>query len=370
MADWQAAASLGSPAAPSTAGQAPPGKPPTGKPPTGKPPTGKPPTVRGLPRAAWAFAARRVFHGFVRHRGIDSAAGLTYFSALAFFPAALTVVAAFSLGNGRGNAATVILDIVDEVAQKSTVDAIRGPLTELFTVTNPGIGLAIGLLLSLWSLSSYATAFGRAVNSVYELEEGRQLWKFRGTMLVLSVFLLLVFAGIFTLLLATPRIAAAIAGSLGIGEPWVAVWSVGRWPVLLGLVTLLIAVLYYFTPNVRHGRMRWVSFGAVFVVLVSGVASALFALYVVAVGTYDRIYGWLGGAIAILIWLYITNLVLVLGAEVDAEVVRLRQLGAGIAAEAIVQLPMRDTTRNLMLARQRAADEAEGRAIRENVPRR
>lgn len=325
------------------------------------------PTAKGLPRSAWAYAARRVFHGFVRHRGIDSAAALTYFSSLAIFPAALSVVAAFSLGNGRRNAATVILDIVDEVAQKSTVDALRGPLTELFTVTNPGVALGVGLLLSLWSLSSYATAFGRAVNSVYELEEGRQLWKFRGTMLALSVFLLAMFAAILTLLLTTPRIAAAIAASLGVGEPWLAVWSIGRWPVLLILVALLIAVLYYFTPNVRHDRMRWVSFGALFVIVVWGAATTLFALYVVTVGTYDKIYGWLGGAIALLIWLYITNLVLVLGAEVDAEVVRVRQLAVGIQAETIVQLPMRDTARNLMLARQRAKDEADGRAMREDA---
>ncbi|CAN5179303.1 YihY/virulence factor BrkB family protein [soil metagenome] len=324
-------------------------------------------TVRGLPRSAWAYAARRVMHGFVRHRGIDAAAALTYYAALAIFPAALTVVAAFSLGNGRRDAAAVILDIVDEVAQASTVDAIRGPLTELFTVTNPGIAFAVGIALSLWALSSYATAFGRAVNSVYELEEGRQLWKFRGTMLLLSVFLLVMFAAVIVLLLTTPRLAAAIAASLGVGEPWITVWNAGRWPVLLALVTLLIAVLYYFTPNLRRHRMRWVSFGAVFVIVVWGAATALFALYVATVGTYDRIYGWLGGAIALLVWLYITNFVLVLGAEVDAEVVRLRQLGAGIAAESIVQLPMRDTARNHMLARQRAKDEAEGRVMREEA---
>lgn len=324
-------------------------------------------TSRGLPRAAWAYAVRRVLHGFVRHRGLDSAAGLTYFAALGIFPAALTVVAALSLGNGRRDAATVILDIVDEVAQPATVEAVRGPLTQLFTVTNPGVALGIGILLCLWSFSSYATAFGRAVNSVYEVEEGRQLWKFRGTMLVLSVFLLVAYAAIAALLLTTPRIAEAIAGSLSIGEPWVTAWAFGRWPVLLALVTLVIAVLYFFTPNVRHHRMRWVSYGAVFVIVVWGLATALFGLYVATVGTYDRIYGWLGGAIALLIWLYITNYVLVLGAEVDAEVMRLRQLGAGIQAEQVIQLPMRDTARNLMLARQRAQDEAEGRAIRETV---
>ena len=325
------------------------------------------PTVRGLPRSAWKYAARRVLHGFMRHRGIDSAAALTYFNALAIFPAALATVAVFSIYNGKQDAAAVLLDVVDEVGTSSTVEAVQGPLTELFTVTNPGIALAVGLVLSLWSLSSYATAFGRAVNSVYELEEGRQLWKFRGTMIVLAAFLLVMVAAIVALLVTTPRIAEAIAHTWGIGEPWVTVWSIGRWPVVAALFTLLIAVLYFVTPNVRHDRMRWVSFGALFAIIVWGAATALFGTYVTMVGAYDKVYGWLGGGVALLVYLYITNLVLVLGAEVDAEVVRLRQLGAGIAAEDIVQLPMRDTTRNLMLARQRAADIAEGRAMREDA---
>lgn len=326
-------------------------------------------TSRGLSRRAWKYAARRTWHGFVRHRGLDSAAALTFFSALAIFPAALSVVSVFALAEGRQDAATVILDIIDEVARDDTVDTLRAPITQLFTIGNPGIALALGLVLSIWTLSSFSTAFGRAVNSVYEVQEGRQIWKFRGLMLILAAFLLVVFAAIITLLVVTPSFASAIAEASGVGEPWITVWSIARWPALLILVTLVMAVLYYFTPNVRHDRVHWVSVGALFAIVVWAVATTVFALYATNVGTYDRIYGWLGGGLAVLIWLYITNFVLVLGAEVDAEVVRLRQLGAGIAAEEIVQLPMRDTTRNLMLARQRAADIADGRAIRESAER-
>ncbi|MBN9238142.1 MAG: hypothetical protein BGO97_00555 [Micrococcales bacterium 70-64] len=307
------------------------------------------------------FAARRAWHGFIRHRGIDSAAALAFFSSLALFPMALTVVSAYALGNGREDAARNLLAIVGEVVQPETVDTLREPLTQLFTVANPGVGLVIGLVLSLWSLSSYATAFGRAVNTVYEVHEGRQIWKFRGLMLVLAVVLLALFAAIAVLLLTTQRVATAV----GIAEPWLTVWAIGRFPVVILLFTLLIAVLYYVTPNVRHERVRWVSFGALFAIVVWGLATAAFTVYVSTVGTYDRVYGWLGGGLALLLWLYITNLVLVLGAEVDAEFVRLRQLRAGIPAEEVVQLPMRDTRRNLMLARQRAQDEAEGREIRD-----
>jgi len=172
---------------------------------------------------------------------------------------------------------------------------------------------------------------------------------------------LALFAAIAVLLLTTQRVATAV----GIAEPWLTVWAIGRFPVVILLFTLLIAVLYYVTPNVRHERVRWVSFGALFAIVVWGLATAAFTVYVSTVGTYDRVYGWLGGGLALLLWLYITNLVLVLGAEVDAEFVRLRQLRAGIPAEEVVQLPMRDTRRNLMLARQRAQDEAEGREIRD-----
>ena len=324
------------------------------------------PTARGLPRSSWAFAARRAWHGFVRHSGIDSAAAMSFFSALAIFPAALSVVSALAIGNGDGRRATdFLLSIADELAQPATVETIRAPLEALLSISNPGIALAIGLVLSLWSLASYATAFGRAVNRAYEVQEGRQIWKFRGLMLVVSAFLLVEFTLIAALLLTTPRVAEAIGQSIGIGEPWITTFDIARWPLLAVLVGLMIGVLYYFTPNVTHERIRWISHGAIFAIVVWLLGSAGFVLYASTIAPYDRIYGWLGGGLVLLIWLYISNLVFALGAEVDAEVMRLRQLHAGIAAEESIRVTMRDTTRNLMLARQRAADEAEGRSIRE-----
>ncbi|MDF1480093.1 YihY/virulence factor BrkB family protein [Leifsonia sp. H3M29-4] len=322
-------------------------------------------TARGLPRSAWRYAARRAWHGFMRHRGIDSAAALSFFAALTFLPAALAVVSAVAVGNGRDRAVDIVLSIADEVLRPTTVDTLREPITELFSVANPAIGLGIGVVLCLWSVSGYATAFGRAVNSVYEVQEGRQFWRFRGTMLLLAVLLLVLGAVIVVLLATTPRIASA----LGLAEPWLTVWNVGRWPTLLLLITLVIAVLYYATPTVRHERMRWVSFGAVFAIIAWSLATLGFSLNVSVIGAYDRIYGWLGGLLVLLLWIYLTNLVLVLGAEFDAEVVRLRQLNAGLAAEEVVLLPMRDTRRNLMLAQQRAADIAEAKAMRERAER-
>jgi membrane protein len=319
------------------------------------------PTSRGLPASAWVLAGRRAWHGFLRHRGLDSAAALTFFGTLAFFPVALTGVAVQSIALGRDGAREALLAFVSEIAEPATVESVQGPLAELLTVTNPWLALGVGVVLSLWTMSGYATAFGRAVNTVYEVQEGRQIWKFRGLMLLLAVFLILGFGAVIALLLSTPRATQAI----GLTEPWVTVWAFARWPILVIVVALIIAVLYYFTPNVRHDRFRWVSYGALFAMVVWALATAAFYTYIALVGQYDRIYGWLGGAIVVLLWLYLTNLVLVLGAEVDAEGVRLRQLAAGIAAEDVVQLPMRDTRRNLMLARQRADDEAAAAQFRQ-----
>ncbi|GAA1228085.1 YihY/virulence factor BrkB family protein [Rhodoglobus aureus] len=317
------------------------------------------------PRREWRYAIRRAWHGFMLHRGIDSAATLAFFAALTILPAALTVVSAFALAQGKEQAADTVLDLAEEILRPSTVELITEPLTQLFSIDSPGLALAIGIALSIWSMSSYATAFGRATNSVYEVQEGRRLVKFRGLMLILSAFLLIAFTAVVTLLLTTKNVATAIGEELRIGEPWIAIWSYGRWPVLAAILTMIIAVLYYYTPNVRHERMRWVGTGAVFAIVAWGLATAAFGFYVSTIANYDRVYGWLGGALALLIWLYISNLALVAGVEVDAEVTRLRQLLAGVPAEQTVQLPLRDTARNLILARRQAADEADAMAIRE-----
>jgi membrane protein len=318
-------------------------------------------TLRGTTGPLWRYAALRAWHGFVRHRGIDSAAALTFFSALALFPGALTLVSAVSIVSDRERAVESILSVVNEFTAASTVDTVEQPLRSFLNIDSPGIALAVGIVLLVWSLSAYATAFGRTVNSVYEILEGRQFWKFRGLMLLVTMAIVPAFGAICLILLSTPRVVEAA----GVGEPWALLWNVGKWPLLAALAVVVVAVLYYYTPNVRHNRLRWVSWGAMFAIVVWALATVGFGVYVFTVGQYERVYGWIGGGIVLLIWLYISNLVLVIGAEVDAEIVRLRQLTAGIEAEGVIQLPLRDTTRNLVLARQRASDEQRGRAIRE-----
>jgi membrane protein len=324
-------------------------------------------SVVGRPtRSDWAYVVRRAWRGFVRHRGFDSAAALTFFSALSLFPSALVVVSAIAMVDSS-NAVRDILAVVQELAQNDTVRTLESPLEQLLTVPYPGLGLLIGLVLAIWTLSAYATAFGRSLNSAYQAEEGRPFLRVRLLMLALACVLAVLLAALAVILLITPRVAAAVGRVIGIGEPWLSVWSLGKWPVLAALVTFTVALLYHFTPTVRHERKRWLGVGAFSALVVGGFATAGFVVYVTSVSNYGRLYGWLGGALVLLAWLYIVNFSLMLGGEVDAEFVRLKQLRRGIRAEEVVRMPMRETERALMLARQQAEDERQAREIRERA---
>jgi membrane protein len=317
-------------------------------------------------RSDWLYVVRRSWRGFLRHRGFDSAAALTFFSALSVFPSALVVVSAIAMVDSR-DAVRDILAVVQELAQNDTVRAFEAPLEQLLTVPYPWLGLLIGVVLAVWTLSAYAAAFGRAMNSAYQAEEGRPFLKMRLLMLALAVLLAVLLAALAVILLITPRVAAAIGQVVGVGEPWLTVWNFGKWPLLAALVTFNVALLYHFTPTVLHERKRWLGVGAVSALVVGGGATAGFVIYVTSVSNYGRLYGWLGGALVLLAWLYIVNFSLMLGGEVDAEFVRLKQLRRGIPAEAVVHMPMRDTERALMLARNQADDEQRAREIRERA---
>ena len=320
-----------------------------------------------LPWGSAAAAFTRAWHGFMRHRGIDAAAALTFFTALATLPALLVLVSSFAFFDNRDRAAQDLAAIAGTVLPDDAAKDIERSLRELLSLENPGIALIAGIVLLLWTVSGYATAFGRAMNAVYEVEEGRPFWAFRGRMLLLAVGLVVLETGIVAILLGTPAAADDILGRHGLAPAVATVWNVGKWPLLLVLALLFIAMLYYFTPNVRHTRVRWASAGSAAAIGIWIVATLGFALYIVVAGHYDALYGSLGGIVIALLWAYLTNAALIAGAEVDAEFVRLRQLARGEPAERAVRLPLRDNRRGKMLARQRKADIEAARRIRSNV---
>jgi membrane protein len=323
------------------------------------------PSTRSLPEdpTMVRYVVMRVWHDFLRHRTIDAAASLTFFSLLALVPTALALVSC--VADEQGDAVSDILGVARFVLTPDAVESLRGPLEQMLSLSNPGVAFGIGLWLTLWSLSAYATAFGRAMNTAYEVEEGRRIWKFRGHMMIVTLVLMVSLALIAVILLVTPTLVEALAARAGIGRPWTDLYNVLKWPALVGLAVLSVAMLYFFTPNVRPPRLRWVSYGAMVALGGWALATAGFATYVLTVSNYDRFYGWVGGVVVVLLYAYISNFVLVIGGELDSEILRMRQLRRGVQAEEVIPLPMRDTARNHILARNTAWDVRVGRAIRE-----
>ena len=245
------------------------------------------------------------------------------------------------------------------------MDAIRQPVEQLSSSSTAGFALVIGILTALWSASGYVGAFGRAMNRIYEVDEGRPFIKLRATMLGVTIATLLIVVVLALMLVLSGPVAASVGNALGLGGAFVAVWNIAKWPVILLLVVLAIAILYYATPNVEQPKFRWMSLGSVIALMIFLLASAAFAFYAANYSSYNKTYGAIGGVIISLLWLWILNMSLLFGAEFDAEMERGRQLQAGIEAEETIQLPPRDTKQSDKLQAREEEDIRRGRELRE-----
>lgn len=303
----------------------------------------KPDSPTDLTKPSTLYVLRKTAREFGHDQCTDLAAALTYYAVLSLFPAVLVMVSLLGVfGQGR-RTTDALLDIVSDVAPASTVDTLRPTIEQLVDSPSAGFALVIGILTALWSASGYVGAFGRAMNRIYEVDEGRPVWKLRPLQLVLTFAALLGAALVAFMLAVSGPVAEAMGNAIGLGEAAVTVWSIGRWPVILLLVVIAVAVLYYVTPNVQQPKFRWISLGAGLAILTWILASVIFGIYVSNFGSYNKTYGALAGVIVFLLWLWITNLALLFGAELDAELERGRQLQAGLPAERELQLPPRDT---------------------------
>jgi membrane protein len=272
----------------------------------------------------------------------DWAAALTYYSVLALFPMLIVLVALLGLVGQDGTVDTLIGSLrgagLGDVAK-----SVQEPLTKVVH-DKGGAGALLGfaLLGSLWSASGYVGAFMRAANAIYDVQEGRSFWKRRPMQVVMTLGMVLLLALVLVALVLTGSLAVAIGDAIGVGRDAVHVWSIAKWPVLMLVVMTMFALLYYLAPNVRQPGFRWITPGGVLAVLLWIAASAGFGVYLSNVGAYGKTYGPLATVIALLIWLWITNLALLLGAEFDAELERERELVAGLPAEERIQLPPRE----------------------------
>jgi membrane protein len=324
----------------------------------------KPESPTDLTKPSMLYVVRKTAREFTKDQCMDLAAALTYYAVLSIFPALVVVVSLLGVF-GQGQRTTdALLQIVGDVAPGSAVEALRGPIQQLVESPSAGFALVAGIVGALWSASGYIGAFGRAMNRIYEVDEGRPIWKLRPLQLLLTLGALVAAAAVAFMLAVSGPVAKAIGGIIGAGEVSLTVWNIARWPLILVLIVLAVATLYYVTPNVKQPKFRWISVGAGLAIVVWVIASILFGLYVINFGSYNKTYGALAGAVVFLLWLWITNLALLFGAELDAELERGRQLQAGIAAERELQLPPRDDRVTKKNEEKFEKDVERGRALR------
>jgi membrane protein len=297
----------------------------------------------GLGRRGWWAALKRTVREFRDDNLTDWAAALTYYGVLAIFPAMIVLVS--------------ILGLVGESATQPLIDNLGtvapGPAKDIFTSAlknlqgdqgAAGVLFVVGLLAALWSASGYVGAFMRASNAIYDIEEGRPVWKTLPVRVSLTLVLLVLLAVTTVAVVLTGGLAQRVGDLIGLGSTAVTVWNIAKWPVLLLVVSLMFALLYWAAPNVKQPGFRWVSPGGILAVVGWLIASAAFAFYVANFGSYNKTYGSLGGVIIFLVWLWISNLAILLGAEFDAEMARGRELEAGRPGGDPI-LPPRDTSK-------------------------
>lgn len=273
----------------------------------------------------------------------DWAAALTYYGLLSLFPMLIAMVSIVGLFADSESTARTVTDIVTRIGPESGAETFSGPIKSITANRgSAGVLFVVGLAIALWSASGYVGAFIRASNVIYETEEGRPFWKLRPLQLAVTAVMVILVAAVLLGLVLTGPIVRAVANPLGVGDTAITIWNYCKWPILAVLFVLTIDLLYYASPNAKMRGFVWLTPGAVLALVVWGVASAGFALFVANFGSYDKTYGTLGGVVVLLIWMWITNLAILLGHELNAERERSREFAEGVPrAEDELQLEPR-----------------------------
>jgi membrane protein len=327
----------------------------------------KPQHPGDLPARSWKYIAKRSINKFSSDGCTDLAGALTYYGVLSLFPAVLALVSILGLVGQAEQTSQLLLDTVAKVTDADMAKTLSEPVKQLSASRAAGWTLALGIVTALWSASGYVGAFGRSMNKIYGVDEGRPVWKLRPAQLLVTLAAVLMVAVMALLLLLTGPVARAVGDAVGVGEAAITVWNIAKWPVVVVLAMVLIAVLYYFTPNIRQPKFRWISVGAALALVALLLASFGFGIYIANFSKYEKTYGTITGLIVLLLWIWIMNLMLLLGAQVDAELERARELQAGIEAEKQVQLPPRDSVASLKKRNKELLLVAQGRKLRTDL---
>jgi membrane protein len=304
-----------------------------------------------LAKSSYRQVLRRTFREFRDDRLLDWAAALTYYGVLSIFPAMLALVSIIGLigPSATGPLLHNLEQLTPGPGREIVTDIVRN-LEQ--NESHAGFFTFVGIATAMWSASAYVGAFMRASNAVFDMPEGRPVWKTLPIRLAVTAGLMIVLAVTVFAVVVTGALAERAGALVGAGEGAIAVWDVAKWPVLVVVVTLTLAVLYWAAPNVKQQDFRWITPGAVLAVALWVVASLGFALYATHFGSYDKAYGALAGVVVFLVWLWLTNIVTLLGLELNAELERERSILSGGSAADMEYVEPRDT--------QAFPDEADG----------
>jgi len=294
-----------------------------------------------LEAAGWRAALRRTWREFRADNLTDWAAALTYYGVQAIFPALLVLVSL--LGLAGPDTTQTLIDNVAGVAPGPAREIVIDAVTNLQDGGGTaGVLFVVGIGGALFSASGYIGAFSRASNAIYEVEEGRPFYKLRPQQMLITLVLVLLLSVSAVSVVVTGGLAEQVGTLLGVGSTAVDVWDIAKWPVLVLLVSLMFAILYWAAPNVQQPKFTWLSPGGILAVVVWLLASLAFAFYVANFGSYDKTYGSLGGVVIFLVWLWLSNVALLLGAELNAELARGKQIAQGQPEDHEPILPPRE----------------------------
>ena len=300
---------------------------------------------------SWLAAGKRSVKEFKNDILQDRAAALTYYSIQSIFPLLLVLVSLLGL-IGKSDTQPLVSNLT-AVAPASVRQTILSSVNHLqHGHSAAGLLAVIGIVTGLWSASSYVAAFMRASNTIYDVPEGRPAWKTYPIRLGVTLILVVLLVAATLIVVVTGSLARHVGTVLGAGSAAVTAWDIAKWPVLLIIFAVMLAVLYWASPNARHG-LRRVAPGGLLAVVVWLVASGLFALYVANFGHYNKVYGSIAGVIIFLIWMWISNLAILLGAQFNAELARGRAIDAGAAPDAEPYVELRDTRKLRKQSRKR-----------------
>jgi membrane protein len=298
-----------------------------------------------LPRGSWTGTLKRTLSEFREDKLNHWGAALTFYAVLSLFPALLAMVSLVGLFADPERVTKVLTDTVSELGPATSAKTFQGPIESITANRGTaGVLFFVGVLAALWSASGYVSAFAAASNSIYEVDEGRAFWKLKPLQLAVTLALILLAPMVALALVLSGPIVGALGNALGISDSVLTLWRYAKWPAMLILVLLILEILYYTAPNARVSGVRWVAGGALVALVAWIVVSIAFGLYVANFSSYDKTYGTLGGVVVFLLWLWLTNMAILLGAEFNAETERAKQLESGVGgAERRLRLDERQT---------------------------